>query len=157
LENLYDRLTELLNEPDDGSIFTSFLLDVQQEPSISSFGERSALYYFKELGFTLKTVYGHCFQITLWIASSSAQDTARTGNAYSGGLPYNVESSDSKETVTRKFGTEPTEISNAGSPLTRYDVPPYQITFAFDDATGQMDKAWLARTDFKMPRRRENG
>src|ERR1700679_2500481 len=104
LQRLYQRLTELLNEPDDGSLFRDFLRDVQQEPSINEFGPRSALYTFPELGITLKTVYGHCFQITLWIGNLSVQSKAC--KAYSGGFPCNVKSSDGRDTLRRKFGIE---------------------------------------------------
>ena len=151
MKNLYERLTELLNEPDDGSVFTTFLRDVEREPQISSFGERSALYYFDELGFTLKTIHGHFIQITLWIVGSGVQDTVRTSKAYSGKLPFNVEPSDTKETVTRKFGVVPTESAHLGFLRVRYAAPPFTIDFEFDQESGQMDKAWLGRTDFKMP------
>jgi hypothetical protein len=150
LKRIYERMMELLNQSDDSTLFHEWLKDINEEPDIQTAGptdQELLLYFFRRQGIRLKALADkgpprRFFQIALHINSWEVE--SGYCNAYSGGLPCNIEAADSLDVVKRKFGiagNEPmdTRYLDTHSVTTlRYDLWPLHITFSFKNADGQM-------------------
>ncbi len=151
MKRIYERLMELLGEPDDSNLFREWLKDVNEEPEIQTAGptdEELLLYFFRLQGIRLKALADKCpprrfFQIALYINSSDVE--GGYCSAYSGELPCNVEPGDSKDVVKRKFddaGHKPMDtryLDTDAYTTLRYGLWPLQISFSFKNTNGQMN------------------
>ncbi|PZM80891.1 MAG: hypothetical protein DKT66_16770 [Candidatus Melainabacteria bacterium] len=161
MKNIYDRLTELLNEPDYGPLFCQWLEDLNEGPYIETAGptdQELLLYFFRRHGIRLKALADkglprRFFQIALYIHSNEVE--GGYCGAFSGELPYNVESGDPIDVVRKKFDAAGNTPMDTGYLHTdsvtklHYGLWPLQISFSFKNADGQMHIVHL--THFGKP------
>lgn len=142
MNDLYKRITELLNQRPTSREFETFVEELREDPRVQAVGQESK-FDFPNNGFLFTTASRSLFSAILHLDSP---DT-RSGfyKAYIGNLPCQISGDGSRESVQRKLGVTPTESTTVSTAVGRprdvhdtYTLSSLRVSFVFDGISGKL-------------------
>ena len=166
MDNLYDRLIELLHQKPDSETVGNFLREISEAPVIEEFGSIRS-YHFPKHGFRFDSdvSFGHIWWICLNFDDAISLDGfLQDYQRFIGELPSQIHEDDRKESVSQKLGCSPVLKLQQAEPVTvpdlsddelklwsrerakapmvtdneTYYLPPYSLHFSFRISDGKL-------------------
>ena len=140
MNNCYERVLELMGQPNDGPLFAQFVADLGEEPYIILDTNVTTEYDIARSGLHLSYWNTHNNSLdsklsgfSFAIFSLAIDPTSfKSRRSYSGNLPAGIVPSDSFEEVERKLGQKRSVEGNVKFEMLNH-VPPVNFEFSFLD------------------------
>jgi hypothetical protein len=138
MEDIYQRVLELMGKTPDGFEFAEFVLDLGYTPDIFINNEVRIMYVFEGIYLSYMK-FAKCFA-TVYFHDGSTKTDPHASPRYSGRFPTGIQFGDSRETVQQKLGCRPLpdglsyEIGHSDA----YELQNMRLYFCFSESEGEL-------------------